>query len=108
MGRTAVITGGASGIGRASADRLAQDGMTVITLDRSGHADVVADVTDAAAVGAALAGIGPVDILVNSAGVGGPKKPLWGISRHPRGATFAGELNPPFHMLPPLAPRLPG
>ncbi|MGI8451483.1 MAG: SDR family NAD(P)-dependent oxidoreductase, partial [Streptosporangiaceae bacterium] len=80
MDRTAVITGGASGIGRASAERLAQDGITVVTLDVSGDADVVADVTDAAAVAAALAGIGTVDILVNSAGIVGPNKPLWEVS----------------------------
>src|SRR3984957_13752823 len=66
MSRTAVITGGASGIGRASAQRLGQDGIRVVTLDVSGDADVVADVTDPTAVDAAIEAIGPVDILVNS------------------------------------------
>src|SRR5450631_2456943 len=98
MGRTAVITGGASGIGRASAERLAQDGITVVTVDLSGDADVVADVTDATAVSAALAGIGPVDILVNSAGIVGPNKPLWEISDEEWAATFAVNVTGTFHM----------
>ena len=67
MSRTAVIAGRAgAGIGRASVQRLGQDGITVVTLDVSGDADVVADVTDPAAVGAAIEAMGPVDILVNS------------------------------------------
>ena len=98
MGRTAVITGGASGIGRATAERLAQDGITVVTMDLSGDADVVADVTDATAVSAALAGIGPVDILVNSAGIVGPNKPLWEISDEEWAATFAVNVTGTFHM----------
>jgi 3-oxoacyl-[acyl-carrier protein] reductase len=106
MGRTAVITGGASGIGRASADRLAQDGITVVTLDRSGDADLVADVTDAAAVGAALAEIGPVDILVNSAGIVGPNKPLWEVSDDEWAATFAVNVTGTFHMCRAVVPGM--
>jgi NAD(P)-dependent dehydrogenase (short-subunit alcohol dehydrogenase family) len=66
-GRHALVTGGASGIGRAVAELLAAEGATVTTLDRSGG-DLVADVTDAGAVDAALAGL-EADLLVNSAGV---------------------------------------
>src|ERR1039458_9709640 len=106
MGRTAVITGGASGIGRASAARLAQDGITVVTLDRSADADVVADVTDAAAVGAALAGLGPVDILFNSAGIVGPNKPLWEISDQEWAATFAVNVTGTFHMCRAVVPGM--
>jgi 3-oxoacyl-[acyl-carrier protein] reductase len=75
MSRTAVITGGAQGLGAAAAQRLRAEGMTVVTLDLSG-ADRVADVTDEAALSAIAAELGPVDVLVNSAGVVGPNKPL--------------------------------
>jgi len=98
MSRTAVITGGASGIGRASAQRLGQDGIRVVTLDVSGDADVVADVTDPAAVDAAIEAIGPVDILVNSAGIVGPNKPLWEVSDQEWAATFAVNVTGTFHL----------
>jgi 2-dehydro-3-deoxy-L-rhamnonate dehydrogenase (NAD+) len=75
MSRTAVITGGAQGLGAAAAARLRKEGMTVVTLDLSGG-DVDVDVTDEQAVQRAAAEIGPVDVLVNSAGVVGPNKPL--------------------------------
>jgi 3-oxoacyl-[acyl-carrier protein] reductase len=43
--RTAVVTGGAGGLGAATAIRLREDGLRVIMIDLSG-ADVDADVTD--------------------------------------------------------------
>lgn len=73
--RTAVITGGASGLGAAAAQRLRADGLRVLTLDLQG-ADLEADVTDVEQLAAAAASVGPVDVLVNSAGVVGPNKPL--------------------------------
>ena len=73
--RTAVVTGGASGLGAATATRLRENGLTVVTLDLSG-ADVTVDVTDEHALTAVAEQIGPVDVLVNSAGVVGPNKPL--------------------------------
>jgi len=79
--KTAVVTGGASGIGRAVAQRLGADGYNVATLDISpsdSDFGYVADVTDRAAVDAALAAVrekfGPVTILVNAAGVEGYKR----------------------------------
>lgn len=74
--RRAVITGGASGLGAASAARLRADGVDVVTLDIAGDADVQVDVTDDAALAALAIELGPVDILVNSAGIVGPGVPL--------------------------------
>jgi 2-dehydro-3-deoxy-L-rhamnonate dehydrogenase (NAD+) len=74
--RTALVTGGASGLGAATAERLRADGLTVITLDLGAGADVTADVTDEAALRRVAEDTGPVDVLVNSAGIVGPGKPL--------------------------------
>ena len=84
MSRTVVVTGGAKGIGRATAARFAAAGDRVIALGRDapalgalGAADAVGpvethvcDVTDEAAVTATFEQIGPVDVLVNNAGIG--------------------------------------
>jgi 3-oxoacyl-[acyl-carrier protein] reductase len=75
--RTAVITGGAQGLGAAAADRLRADGLNVVTLDLPGAgADLEVDVCDAASLARAAADIGPADVLVNSAGIVGPNRPL--------------------------------
>jgi NAD(P)-dependent dehydrogenase (short-subunit alcohol dehydrogenase family) len=73
--RTALVTGGASGLGAAAAERLRADGLTVTTLDLRG-ADVPADVTDEDALRRVADEVGRVDVLVNSAGIVGPNKPL--------------------------------
>ncbi|ORA52148.1 short-chain dehydrogenase [Mycolicibacterium chubuense] len=74
--KNAVVTGGASGIGAAIADRLRADGLQVATIDLNpGEAKFAytADVTDRTAVDAALseirADLGPVTVLVNAAGL---------------------------------------
>jgi 3-oxoacyl-[acyl-carrier protein] reductase len=98
MTRTAAITGGVSGLGLACAERLAQDGVDVITLDIAAGADVHLDVTDAAAVTAAAERIGPVDILINSAGIVGPGRPLWEITDQEWAATFAVNVTGTFNL----------
>ncbi len=79
--KTAVVTGGGSGIGRAVVDRLRADGHHVATIDLNPSDDEfaqTADVTDRAQVEAALSAIraqlGPVTILVNAAGLDGFKR----------------------------------
>lgn len=74
--QTAVVTGGASGIGAAIAARLGADGYNVAVLDLNPSPDgfgQIADVTDRAQVDAALDAVrqrfGPVTILVNCAGM---------------------------------------
>ncbi|MGW3352831.1 SDR family oxidoreductase [Nonomuraea rubra] len=97
MPRTALITGGVSGLGKAAAIRLKADGVKVITLDVAGGADLVVDVTDAAAVQAAAGRIGPIDILINSAGVVGPNAPLWELPLDGWRRTFDVNVNGTFH-----------
>src|SRR5688572_32339491 len=65
-GKTAIVTGGAAGIGRAIVERFAAEGTRVLVFDVQDKSPV--DITDYEAVKAAVATAGPVDILVNNAG----------------------------------------
>ncbi len=88
-GSAAIVTGGASGLGAATAERLAAEGLKVVIFDlnedlgkaraeKIGCDFVQVDVSDAASVSAGLAtveaGAGTVRILVNCAGIGGAAK----------------------------------
>ena len=95
-GRTAVVTGGARGIGRAIAERLLASGANVMLWDidvatleataaelgDSGPVETaIADVTDPNAVEVAHAAtvdrFGGIDVLVNDAGISGPTVRTW-------------------------------
>jgi NAD(P)-dependent dehydrogenase (short-subunit alcohol dehydrogenase family) len=79
-GLTALVTGGASGIGRATADLLAERGARVAVLDRDPlpvekpllalRADVTDDASVRTAVQEAAEALGGLDVLVNNAGIG--------------------------------------
>lgn len=89
QGQAAIVTGGASGLGEATARELARLGAKVAVLDRNAEqaekvaADIdgvacACDITDAASVSAALdkaaAAHGPARILMNVAGIGSAKR----------------------------------
>ncbi|MEU2338972.1 SDR family oxidoreductase [Streptomyces sp. NPDC006654] len=79
-GLKALVTGGASGIGRATAELLAERGaqVAVLDLDPSAvekpllgfQADVADDTSVRAAVTSAVEALGGLDVLVNNAGIG--------------------------------------
>ena len=75
QGLVAVVTGGASGIGAASATRLGAEGATVVTVDVADGADRRLDVRDEEAIAGLFADVvaqySRVDIVVNAAGVAG-------------------------------------
>jgi 2-keto-3-deoxy-L-fuconate dehydrogenase len=80
-GLVAVVSGGASGIGAATATQLLDRGARVAVLDRSfsvvqssAALEVPCDVSDADSVGTAIAAVGDslgrIDVLINNAGIG--------------------------------------
>src|SRR5205809_4187283 len=93
-GQVALVTGGGRGIGAGIARELAQAGMRVAVAARSreqidkvaheiGGIAVQADVADQASVTRMVSDVegelGPVDVLVNDAGITGPRetRPIW-------------------------------
>ncbi|GAA0906413.1 SDR family oxidoreductase [Pseudonocardia zijingensis] len=119
--RTALVTGATAGIGRAVALALAEDGIEVIAQgrDRERGAQLVkeigalggrarfetADLSDAAEVSALAATAGPVDVLVNNAGVyeltSTPDTSAASFDRH-----FAVNTRAPFLLVGALGPGM--
>jgi 2-dehydro-3-deoxy-L-rhamnonate dehydrogenase (NAD+) len=91
--RRALVTGGASGLGRACAQRLRSEHHAVITADIADGADHRLDITDDEAVSQLIAELAPIDILLNSAGIVGPNKPLLETTRADWEATFAVNVH---------------
>lgn len=122
-GRVAVVTGAATGIGRAYAVRLASEGAAVAILDRADATDavteikeaggtataVVADLTDAASIAAAAQEVtdqlGAPGILINNAGIY-PNQPFEGMSFAQWRMVFDLNVDALFHTVQAFAPGM--
>lgn len=110
--KTALVTGGASGIGKAIADRLRADGNHVATIDLTeSDADFsyLADVTDRGQVDTALdavrGALGPITILVNAAGLTGFRR-FANISAEQWSKVIDVNLNGVFHCTQAVLPDM--
>lgn len=122
-GRIGVITGGAQGIGKATAQRFIASGAKVALWDMdkalaeetakalgSGTVAVQCDVTDEASVAAArdatLKAFGRIDILVNNAGIAGPTAKLWDVKLADLRKTMQVNLEGPFNCCKAVVPGM--
>lgn len=120
-GRTALVTGGGSGLGRAMCTALADSGCRVIAAGRTrAHVEETAaalavpgraatvDVTDPESVAALAAKLADEDvsILVNNAGVPGPVKPLTDIEPAEWSEVFAGNVHGTYLMCRAMLPGM--
>jgi 3-oxoacyl-[acyl-carrier protein] reductase len=122
-GRHAVITGGATGLGYAIAQRMLASGASVTLWDRDGAAltqacatlgagasSVVVDVVDSDAVRSAVeqtaAHAKAIDVLVNSAGVTGPNVKLWDYPVDEWQKVMQVNVNGLFHCCREVVPQM--
>ncbi len=122
-GRTAVVTGGAQGFGRAITERFVASGAKVAIWDfdqalaektakEIGNAVSVfkVDVSDLAAVGATrdatLKAFGKSDLLVNNAGTTGATKPVWDIDPDDWRKVMRVNLDGPFICCKAIVPSM--
>jgi len=104
--RTAIITGAESGIGAAVAERYRAAGIKVYSLDMAASADYQVDVSNSDQVNQAVAEIGSVDILINSAGITGPNTPLIQTTDADWNRTIAINLNGTFNTCRAVVPGM--
>lgn len=124
-GRTAVVTGGAQGIGRAIVARLLESGAAVALWDRDvalaeKTATELANRGKAVAVGCDVASgaeieracqdtvkaLGRIDILVNNAGISGPNMPTWEYPPDKWSEVLRINLDGPFLCCRTVVPRM--
>ncbi|GAA0353509.1 SDR family oxidoreductase [Streptomyces blastmyceticus] len=118
---TALVTGATSGIGRAVAERLAADGMSVVVSGRDARRGaetveeitaaggrarfVAADLADPAGIDRLAAEVGEIDVLVNNAG-----HAVWAPTEETEisdyDAMFAGNVRAPFFLVAAFAPAM--
>jgi 2-keto-3-deoxy-L-fuconate dehydrogenase len=112
-GKTAVVSAGASGIGRASAEAFARAGARVLAVDIDARAvasvpgceGFVVDVRDAQAIAAFAARAGKVDVLFNCAGMV-PKGTVLDIEPAAWNAAFDLNVNSMYHMIRAFLPGM--
>jgi 2-dehydro-3-deoxy-L-rhamnonate dehydrogenase (NAD+) len=112
-GRTALVTGGASGIGAATAARLRASGAEVAVFDREpveGYVSVTGDISSSADVNAAVEQVerdlGRIDVLVNSAGVPGESLRTVDVGDEEWQRVFAINANGSFYMCRAVLPGM--
>ncbi len=125
-GKTILITGAASGIGRATAAIFAREGANVVAADidaagaertaravreaNAGAEAIAADVTERAAVeamvAAGIAAFGAIDFLFNSAGAAGRRAPFLDIDAALWRDTFALNVDGTFHAMQAVLPHM--
>jgi 2-dehydro-3-deoxy-L-rhamnonate dehydrogenase (NAD+) len=112
-GRTALVTGAASGIGAAAAARLRASGAEVAVFDREpveGYVSVTGDISSSAEVDGAVQQVerdlGRIDVLVNSAGVPGESLRTVDVGDEEWQRVFAINTNGSFYMCRAVLPGM--
>ncbi len=122
-GQTAIVTGAATGIGEAIAERLSNAGAAVVIADlnlqgaeavaarlKKGsfalHADVSRPESVETTVTEVLRRNGRIDILVNNAGIAGKAAPLWEQSNEDWQAAIAVNLSSIFYFCRAVVPHM--
>jgi 3-oxoacyl-[acyl-carrier protein] reductase len=113
QGRTALVTGGASGIGAATAALLRAGGAEVAVFDREpvdGYVSVTGDIASSSEVDAAVDRVerdfGRIDVLVNSAGVPGESVRTTDVTDEEWQRVFAINANGSFFMCRSVLPGM--